>query len=196
MDATLIVAFTFRILASTGLLLLLGVDWSATGTDFWRSLFLAIALGTAIGLLAAVPGYFAERGRDPSRLPEKVTEILTHGAGLLPPPPPDARARLLCAVLLPGRQFAGGIPLACASAPRGAAYAGSLYGASYKVGAPVPLTRDDLLRRIAELQATLDSQRTDPLQSHSEGLAISAPILRELNDLHEQLRRLDRQPPR
>ncbi len=53
------------------------------------------------------------------------------------------------------------------------------------------MTREELVARINELQSKLDTQKHDPLQSHSENLAISAPILRELTSLHEQLRKLD-----
>lgn len=57
------------------------------------------------------------------------------------------------------------------------------------------MTRDELLSRIAALQAQLDQQSGDPLQSHSEGLAISAPLLRELTGLQEKLRSLESQRP-
>ncbi len=53
------------------------------------------------------------------------------------------------------------------------------------------MTREQLVARIDELQAQLDTKKHDPLQSYSENLAISAPILRELTALHEQLRKLD-----
>jgi len=108
-DVTTIVVFTFRILTFAGLLLVLGVNWSSTGAEFWRSFFLAVAIGVVLGLIAAIPTYFAERKRDPSALRRKVTAILSTGAGLLPPPPSDAYARLLCAVALPERQFVGGM---------------------------------------------------------------------------------------
>jgi len=54
------------------------------------------------------------------------------------------------------------------------------------------MTREQILARIQEIQAKLDDRRMDPLQSHSEGLAISAPLLRELNSLQEELRKLER----
>jgi hypothetical protein len=57
------------------------------------------------------------------------------------------------------------------------------------------MTRDELVARINELQSQLDSKKHDPLQSYSENLAISAPILRELTSLHEQLRKLDGRRP-
>ena len=53
------------------------------------------------------------------------------------------------------------------------------------------MTRDQILARIRELEEQLDTQRLDPLQSHSEGLVISKPILRELTELQERLRALD-----
>lgn len=53
------------------------------------------------------------------------------------------------------------------------------------------MTREQLLDRIRELQSLLDQVKGDPLQSHSEALAISAPLLRELTSAQEQLRRLD-----
>jgi hypothetical protein len=53
------------------------------------------------------------------------------------------------------------------------------------------MTREEIQTRIEELQRLLDSQKTDPLQSYSASLAISAPLLRELSALHEKLRRLD-----
>jgi hypothetical protein len=58
------------------------------------------------------------------------------------------------------------------------------------------MTREQLLARIKELQAQLDSNNHDPLQSYSESLAISTPVLRELTLLHEQLRKLDTKRPR
>lgn len=54
-----------------------------------------------------------------------------------------------------------------------------------------PMTREEIQARINELQSLLDSQKTDPLQSYTEHLAISTPLLRELSALQEQLRRLD-----
>lgn len=57
------------------------------------------------------------------------------------------------------------------------------------------MTREQLLARINELQAQLDSTKHNPLQSYSESLAISAPVLRELTSLHEQLRKLDAKRP-
>ena len=54
-----------------------------------------------------------------------------------------------------------------------------------------PMTRQEIQARINELQSRLDGQKTDPLQSYTEHLAISAPLLRELSSLQEQLRRLD-----
>jgi hypothetical protein len=57
------------------------------------------------------------------------------------------------------------------------------------------MTRDQVVARINELQAQLDSQKHDPLQSYSGSLAISAPLLRELSSLHEQLRKLDAKRP-
>ena len=54
-----------------------------------------------------------------------------------------------------------------------------------------PMTREEIQARINELQRLLDSQKTDPLQSYTEHHAISAPLLRELSGLQEQLRRLD-----
>jgi hypothetical protein len=57
------------------------------------------------------------------------------------------------------------------------------------------MTRDQILARIKALQEQLDTQRLDPLQSHSEGLAISKPVLRELTDLQERLRALDAKRP-
>lgn len=53
------------------------------------------------------------------------------------------------------------------------------------------MTREELLRQIRDLEARLTTTRSDPLQSHSEALAISAPLLREVIALEEQLRRLD-----
>lgn len=53
------------------------------------------------------------------------------------------------------------------------------------------MTREEILARIHDLQAQLDSQKSDPLQSYSEALAISTPLLRELASLQEQLRKLD-----
>jgi hypothetical protein len=53
------------------------------------------------------------------------------------------------------------------------------------------MTREQLLERIREVQARLDGVRGDPLQSHSEALAVAAPLLRELSTLQDQLRRLD-----
>ena len=57
------------------------------------------------------------------------------------------------------------------------------------------MTRDQILARIKELEEQLDAQRLDPLQSHSEGLVISKPILRELTELQERLRALDARRP-
>jgi hypothetical protein len=57
------------------------------------------------------------------------------------------------------------------------------------------VTREEILARIRTLQESLDSRKTDPLQSYSETLAISAPILRELSALQEQLRVLDSKRP-
>lgn len=53
------------------------------------------------------------------------------------------------------------------------------------------MTREEIQTRIDELQRLLDSQKTDPLQSYSSSLAISAPLLRELSALYEKLRQLD-----
>lgn len=53
------------------------------------------------------------------------------------------------------------------------------------------MTREELLTRIRDLQTQLDSEKADPRQSYSETLAISAPILRELMSLQEELKRLD-----
>jgi hypothetical protein len=53
------------------------------------------------------------------------------------------------------------------------------------------MSREQIVARIKELQARLDTHQSDPLQSHSESLAISAPLLRELTALQEQLRKLD-----
>lgn len=58
------------------------------------------------------------------------------------------------------------------------------------------MTREEILARIKALEHQLDTQRLDPLQSHSEGLAISKPILRELTELQERLRALDNARPR
>lgn len=55
----------------------------------------------------------------------------------------------------------------------------------------VSMTREELLTRIRDLQTQLDSEKADPRQSYSETLAISAPILRELMSLQEELKRLD-----
>lgn len=57
------------------------------------------------------------------------------------------------------------------------------------------MTREQLLARITELQAQLDSQKHNPLQSYSESLAISTPVLRELTSLQEQLGKLDAKRP-
>jgi len=57
------------------------------------------------------------------------------------------------------------------------------------------MTRDEILARINALYAKLDEHGGDPLQSHSERLAISAPVLRELTALQEQLRALERGRP-
>lgn len=57
------------------------------------------------------------------------------------------------------------------------------------------MTRDEILARIEALRESLDSQQRNPLQSYSETLAISAPILRELTALQEQLRALDAKRP-
>ncbi len=54
------------------------------------------------------------------------------------------------------------------------------------------MTREQILARIQEIQALLDARRADPLQSHSETLAISAPLLRELTTLQEQLQKHER----
>lgn len=54
-----------------------------------------------------------------------------------------------------------------------------------------PMTRQEIQARIDELQIELDSQQSDPLQSYTENLAISARLLRELSALQEQLRRLE-----
>jgi hypothetical protein len=53
------------------------------------------------------------------------------------------------------------------------------------------MTREQILERIRELQAQLDRHKADPLQSYSGSLAISAPVLRELTRLQEQLKALD-----
>ncbi len=53
------------------------------------------------------------------------------------------------------------------------------------------MTRDEIVSRIAALQEKLEKQGGDPLQSHSEALAISTPMLRELTALQEQLRAID-----
>ncbi len=53
------------------------------------------------------------------------------------------------------------------------------------------MTREQILARIKALQDSLDAQKSDPLQSYSSGLAISAPILRELTSLQERLRAMD-----
>ncbi len=53
------------------------------------------------------------------------------------------------------------------------------------------MTRDQILTRIRDLQAQLDTQKADPLQSYSGALAISAPVLRELTSLQEQLKAID-----
>jgi len=52
------------------------------------------------------------------------------------------------------------------------------------------MTREEIRARIRDLQAQLDSQKADPLQSYSETLAISTPLLRELSSLQDQLRKL------
>jgi hypothetical protein len=52
------------------------------------------------------------------------------------------------------------------------------------------MTREQILARIQEIQAQLDARKMDPLQSHSETLAISTPLLRELTSLQDQLRKL------
>jgi hypothetical protein len=56
------------------------------------------------------------------------------------------------------------------------------------------MTREEILARIQEIQRQLGATQTDPLHSHSEGLAISAPLLRELSDLQDQLKQLERRP--
>lgn len=56
------------------------------------------------------------------------------------------------------------------------------------------MTRDQILARIETLQKQLDSQQLDPRHSHSEALAISRPILRELLELQDRLRALDAKP--
>ena len=53
------------------------------------------------------------------------------------------------------------------------------------------MTREEILARIRELQTQLDGQKADPLQSYSETLAISTPILREMSSLQEQLKKPD-----
>lgn len=58
------------------------------------------------------------------------------------------------------------------------------------------MTREQILARITELQAQLDTTQHNPLQSYSESLAISAPVLRELTTLHEELNQLDAKRPR
>lgn len=55
-------------------------------------------------------------------------------------------------------------------------------------------TREQILARIQEIHTQLDAKRLDPLQSHSETLAITAPLLRELSSLHDQLRKLEGRP--
>lgn len=56
------------------------------------------------------------------------------------------------------------------------------------------MTREQILARIQEIQSQLDARQMDPLQSYSENLAISAPLLRELTTLQDQLRKLERRP--
>lgn len=56
------------------------------------------------------------------------------------------------------------------------------------------MTREQILARIQEIHSQLDARQMDPLQSYSENLAISAPLLRELTTLQDQLRKLERRP--
>jgi hypothetical protein len=57
------------------------------------------------------------------------------------------------------------------------------------------MTRDQILARLKVLQEQLDAQQLDPRHSHSEALAISRPILRELIELQDRLRALDGKSP-
>ena len=53
------------------------------------------------------------------------------------------------------------------------------------------MTRAEMLTRIGELQAQLDSYQPDPLKSDSDNASRSAVIARSLASFQERLKRLE-----
>jgi len=86
----------------------LGTEWSAHGSPFWSSLWLAIAIGLPAGLAGACLSLIVDRREYKRKFLGRLGHIFSGDPDIVPPPPPTTTHRLVCGLLLSPRRVISG----------------------------------------------------------------------------------------
>lgn len=83
-------------------------EWSERGIVFWRGLAFSVVVGVALGLINETLQYLLRRGKLRSESDQRLARFFASDPLLVIPAPPDASARLLCALFIGNHRFSGG----------------------------------------------------------------------------------------
>lgn len=107
------VGFVLMAGVGAGLLVVFGTDWQATGAAFWSQMGQALIVGLCLGLPIGLLGTLAERHERKVKVWRRLDRIFRWDPALVPPAPPGATHRLVCAAIVSLRKAAGGSLYVC-----------------------------------------------------------------------------------